>query len=127
MWSTLNLAPRRKSSRWSWASLAWISDLSSGLAVWPLAAHSAPAPAPAPTPASAAACFRNCLRPDPLESMIASRDPECRLELPWPAIFANQVCVVFSEIDSVSTRGSIDQYRCLGHSAALPEACHPPQ
>src|SRR6266481_5125356 len=88
MRSTLNLAPRRKSSRWSWASLA----CASGLADWPLAAHSAPAPAPAATPAIAAALFRNRLRPDPLDSMIASRDLEFSiLALPWPEILGPEI------------------------------------
>src|SRR5215471_10655170 len=93
MWSTLNLAPRRKSSRWSWESLACMSGLASGFPDWPLAAHSAPAPAPAATPASAAACFRKRLRPDPLESMIASSDPEVRLSLNLGEyVFADQLC-----------------------------------
>jgi hypothetical protein len=52
------------------------SDLTEDPADWPLAAHSAPALAPAVRPASAAACFRNRLRPEPFDSMIASRDPE---------------------------------------------------
>src|SRR5579859_6509391 len=72
MWSTLMRAPRRDGLTWTWDS----SDLPSALADRPFAAQSAPAPTPAATPVSAAACFRNRLRPDPLESMIASRDPE---------------------------------------------------
>src|SRR6267154_6316863 len=85
-----------------WGSLASGSadgPLAADSPDWPLAAHSAPAPAPAATPASAAACFRNRLRPDGLESMIASRDPEfpicalsaqplrrapCEGPTPWP-------------------------------------------
>src|SRR6516225_7190049 len=93
MWSTLNLAPRRKSSRWSWEPLACASGLASGLADWPLAAHSALAPAPAATPASAAACFRNRLRPDELDSMIALRDAD--LSWGWPACLRQPLCPYF--------------------------------
>src|ERR1019366_9929003 len=76
-----------------WGSLA--SDpATSGLAGWPLAAHSAPAPAPAATPASAAACFRNRLRPDGLDCMIASRDSDFYFELCLGAhVFAKQLVV----------------------------------
>src|SRR5215831_11403643 len=103
MWSTLNLAPRRKSSRWSWESLACTSGLASGLADWPLAAHSAPAPAPAATPASAAACFRNRLRPDPLVSMIASVIPNLRFELRLGANASPTSVIGFSKLVCVST------------------------
>src|ERR1700735_5228996 len=69
------LTPRRSSLRIR-TSLGGSSDFAEEPLDWPLAAHSPPAPAPAATPASAAACFRNRLRPEPLDSMFASRDPE---------------------------------------------------
>jgi hypothetical protein len=61
-------------------------------------------------PASAAACFRNRLRPEPLDSMIASRDPEfsdlsfglARLSLSSPTNI-----IVFGKIASVSTEVSV--------------------
>src|SRR6266550_9337383 len=80
------LTPRLEESPWMWASLGCASDPPD----WPLAAHSAPAPAPAATPASAAACFRNRLRPEPLDSMIASRDPEFPIELCIGPAFASR-------------------------------------
>src|ERR1700693_3492608 len=60
---------------------------------WPLADHSEPAAKPAaPVAKPAAACFRNCLRPDRLASMIASRDSEFPIELCLGAnAFANQL------------------------------------
>src|SRR5258708_29309848 len=49
--------------------------------------HSAPAAKPAvPAAKPAAARFRNCLRPDSLDSMIVSRDPEFRFELRFAQI-----------------------------------------
>src|SRR5262252_8429677 len=85
------LTPRR-GSMWLCASLGGNSDFSADAPDpdWPLAAHSAPAPAPAATPASAAACFRNRLRPEPLDSMIASCDPEFPIELCIGPVFASR-------------------------------------
>src|ERR1700693_5348421 len=74
-----------------WESLASVP------ADWPLADHSAPAVKPAaPAAKPAPACFRNRLRPNRLESMLASRDPNLRFELCLgpnvfgPNVFANQ-------------------------------------
>src|SRR5277367_6702950 len=100
----LILAPRR-GSPWPWASLGCTSDTlgcASGLADWPLAAHSAPAPAPAATPASAAAFFRNRLRPDPLEPMIASLIRISDLSLALARMPSSTNFIVFGKVESCS-------------------------
>src|SRR5277367_3385298 len=105
----LCLAPRR-GSPWPWASLGCTSDTlgcASGLVDWPFAAHSAPAPAPAATPASAAALFRNRLRPDPLEFMIASHEPEfssyALTRISSDRISSPTNFILFGKIGNVST------------------------
>src|ERR1700682_5911974 len=91
----LSLAPRpdftkREGSpcpKSGWESLASVP------AGWALAEHSVPAAqtaAPAAKPAPA--CFRNRLRPNRLESMLASRDPNLRFELCLcPNVLATQL------------------------------------
>src|ERR1700692_1416645 len=78
----------------------WVAPFSSASADWPFADHSDPVAKPAaPVAKPAAACFRNRLRPNRLESMIVfSRDPdpEFLIELwanelcPGPNVLANQ-------------------------------------
>src|SRR6266478_1217491 len=79
---------KREGSPWMWRSLGCASDW----ADWPLADPSAPAA----KPASAAACFRNRLRPDRLESMIPPVTSNFAFEL-WLGP------IVFSRIVRVST------------------------
>src|ERR1700680_5064978 len=93
MWSMLILAPRPDFTKREGSPCPKWGSLASGSADWPLADHSAPAVKPAaPVAKPAAACFRNRLRPNRLESIIASVSPNFRFELCLgPNAFANQL------------------------------------